>query len=285
LGEDRSVGGHLRYFYDPTGIAGIRHNGENYKFIRDAHGNISKILHVTHRYDAVRARSTIDERLVAEYDYDSFGNHTITAYDSNHNIIVPGENHVASFNPWRWKGHYFDIESSMYYINGRYYDSVIGHYVDADDVENLISNAFTLNALDRNGVTVDNILSALPNMAAIFFWYGVVSGPLRRERIPQLVVCKLASCRAVDSFTVFCFKNIYLLNNNKHIICNVAFCSPKLIKVFAPVHLSPQQRLQDITADLHSFGRRPPQKCFKRLHSKRREINLLIIKEYLPYEN
>ena len=45
----------------------------------------------------------------------------------------------------------------MYYVNGRYYDPQMGHFVDADTPENLWSSAYVLNALDRNAITCDNL--------------------------------------------------------------------------------------------------------------------------------
>ena len=167
LGEDRTVNGHLRYFYDVNGVIGVRHNNQNYKLVRDAYGNVAKMYHISHSSNLNGDR--VEENLVAEYDYDSYGNHTIRAYDDNGNLIAnPLPTHISRENPWRWKGHYYDHDTGFYYINGRYYDPTLGHYLDADDVESLLPSAFTLFALDRNAVTVDNILSALPNFASIF---------------------------------------------------------------------------------------------------------------------
>jgi len=47
-----------------------------------------------------------------------------------------------------------------YYINGRYYDPMLGRFLDADTPENLFSNANILGGLDGNGIFVDNMVNA-----------------------------------------------------------------------------------------------------------------------------
>ena len=49
---------------------------------------------------------------------------------------------IGNINPFRWKGHYFDTESGLYYANGSYYDPEVGLHVDAMPVSSLIENAF-----------------------------------------------------------------------------------------------------------------------------------------------
>ena len=44
----------------------------------------------------------------------------------------------------------------MYYANGSYYDPEVGLHVDASEISSIIDNAFSLFALDRNGMMCDN---------------------------------------------------------------------------------------------------------------------------------
>lgn len=48
-------------------------------------------------------------REVARYDYDAWGNCTIT---ETSNSIINGIN-IAQFNPIRWKSYYYDVESGF----------------------------------------------------------------------------------------------------------------------------------------------------------------------------
>ena len=48
--------------------------------------------------------------VVAEYDYDAWGNIT---YQSGS---------MAEINPFRYRGYYYDVETGFYYLQTRYYD-------------------------------------------------------------------------------------------------------------------------------------------------------------------
>ncbi|MCL2556828.1 MAG: hypothetical protein FWE03_07450 [Firmicutes bacterium] len=140
----------FRYVYDAEGICGIRHNSNNYRLVRDAMGNVSKVFRL--------------DRLLAEYVYDAWGNVQVIKHGN-----LSGEEHsVIDNNPFRWKGYYYDIVTQCYYINGRWYDPEIMQYLSADSPENLFFNAGVVNALDRNAVSVDNVVGLLPNLDNVF---------------------------------------------------------------------------------------------------------------------
>ena len=39
---------------------------------------------------------------------------------------------IGEINPFRYRGYYYDSETGLYYLNSRYYDPVIGRFVNAD---------------------------------------------------------------------------------------------------------------------------------------------------------
>lgn len=63
---------------------------------------------------------------VISYTYDAWGNCTTT----NHNIS--GTNSYATYNPFRYRGYYYDSELGFYYLNSRYYDPAVGRFINAD---------------------------------------------------------------------------------------------------------------------------------------------------------
>jgi len=69
--------------------------------------------------------------LLVSYTYDAWGNQTITY--SNGGASTP-----AQYNPFRYRGYYYDIDLGLYYLNARYYDSNTGRFINADT---LISGA------------------------------------------------------------------------------------------------------------------------------------------------
>lgn len=42
---------------------------------------------------------------------------------------------IASANPFRYRGYYYDTETGFYYLQTRYYDPEIGRFINADDYE------------------------------------------------------------------------------------------------------------------------------------------------------
>lgn len=78
------------------------------------------------------------------YCYDAWGNFT-TTYHNN------GENTGAIYNPFHYRGYYFDNILGFYYLNSRYYDSNTGRFINADtvlDPQSIIGNnifAYCLN--------------------------------------------------------------------------------------------------------------------------------------------
>lgn len=78
-----------------------------------------------------------------KYDYDGYGNPTIT-YDSNN---------IASINNILYKGYYYDKESGLYYLINRYYNPRIRRFMSLDSIEYLNydrSRCFNLYAYCNN---------------------------------------------------------------------------------------------------------------------------------------
>ncbi len=50
-------------------------------------------------------------KIVGEYVYDGYGNHN----------IVKDVDGIATLNPFRYRGYFFDSESQLFYCNSRYY--------------------------------------------------------------------------------------------------------------------------------------------------------------------
>ncbi len=63
---------------------------------------------------------------VISYTYDAWGNHTSIWHNSS------GNNIYAMYNPFRYRGYYYDAETDFYYLQSRYYDPVTGRFLNAD---------------------------------------------------------------------------------------------------------------------------------------------------------
>lgn len=92
-------------------VCGIVYNGTAYYFQKNLQGDIIAICD--------KAGET-----VARYTYDAWGVPT----------IVEGSQAIATINPFRYRGYYYDSEIGMYYLQSRYYDPCVGRFVNGDDV-------------------------------------------------------------------------------------------------------------------------------------------------------
>ena len=79
------------------------------------------------------------------YTYDAWGNATATSTTNN----------VLANNPFRYRGYYYDVDLGLYYLNARYYDSVIGRFVNTDDVSYLGADG-TLNSYNLYAYCLNN---------------------------------------------------------------------------------------------------------------------------------
>ena len=115
-------GNTLYFYYDKDGnpIA-FEYNDVFYYYITNLQGDIVAIL----RTDGI---------IVAEYEYDAWGNFT----------ILRNTNNIANTNPLRYRGYYYDTDTGLYYLQSRYYDSNIGRFINADSADMISKNALNL---------------------------------------------------------------------------------------------------------------------------------------------
>ena len=66
---------------------------------------------------------------LVSYTYDAWGNVTTTYHNS-------GASTAAQYNPFRYRGYYYDSELGFYYLNSRYYDPETGRFLNADKFVN-----------------------------------------------------------------------------------------------------------------------------------------------------
>ncbi|MBR3810796.1 MAG: RHS repeat-associated core domain-containing protein [Agathobacter sp.] len=107
-------------------VCGIQYNGEPFYFQKNLQGDIIAIVDK-------------DANTVARYSYDAWGVCTIEEDSSECNI--------AEVNPYRYRGYYFDVEIEMYYLQSRYYNPIVGRFMNEDEAIFLIldTNLLGLN--------------------------------------------------------------------------------------------------------------------------------------------
>ena len=83
-------------------------NGKDYFYIKNLQGDVVVIV------------NNICQ-VVVEYRYDAWGN-----------IIYATDHEIAKINPYTYRGYRYDVETSLYYLNSRYYNPEIGRFINAD---------------------------------------------------------------------------------------------------------------------------------------------------------
>ena len=103
----------LLFYYDSDGSAtSFSYNGTMYFYVKNLQGDVIRIIDLAGTE-------------VASYVYDAWGNIKDTK----------GEPTILEINPIRYRGYVYDTETSLYYLQSRYYDPFTGRFLNADDAE------------------------------------------------------------------------------------------------------------------------------------------------------
>jgi len=68
---------------------------------------------------------------VAKYEYSAYGR-IISITNASGVDVSNNASHIANVNPFRYRGYYYDTETGFYYLQSRYYDPVVGRFLNAD---------------------------------------------------------------------------------------------------------------------------------------------------------
>lgn len=106
----------ILYIYNGNSVEGIMHTSagvtRKYLFDKNPKGDVVAILDNA-------------GNVVVKYVYDAYGNCNIVSDLTS--------NGLASLNPIRYRGYYYDIETKLYYLNARYYNPAWRRFISLDD--------------------------------------------------------------------------------------------------------------------------------------------------------
>ena len=115
----------LYYIYDDSAnILGFKYNGLQYYYQKNYQNDVIGI------YDS-------NYNLVVTYKYDPWGKVI--------SIIDTTTNNIGTINPLRYRSYYYDEETKLYYLNGRYYNPEWCRFINADDyivISAIVDNLF-----------------------------------------------------------------------------------------------------------------------------------------------
>ena len=111
----------LLYMFDEAGTRySFLYNGSTYYYVFNGQGDV---IGITDGYG----------NMLARYTYDAWGK-PLTITDGAGNDVSGNASHIANINPFRYRGYYYDKESGLYYLQSRYYDPVVGRFINADGI-------------------------------------------------------------------------------------------------------------------------------------------------------
>ena len=109
----------LSFFYDQQGnrVAMADSSNKFYYYIYNVQG------------DVIALADASTGKLAVTYTYDAWGK--ILKINGQNPEDVASTN-IANINPFRYRGYYYDTETSLYYLQSRYYDPDTGRFISAD---------------------------------------------------------------------------------------------------------------------------------------------------------
>ncbi len=141
----------IDFIYGQDGIMGIKvldssNVANRYLFRKNLFGDVTEIY-------------SNSGELVGKYSYTAFGECAIEL----------DTNGIASLNPIRYRGYYFDGETNLYYLKSRYYDAEIGRFITIDDTSYLDPD--TINGLNLYAYCGNNpVMRVDPDGNAWWHW-------------------------------------------------------------------------------------------------------------------
>ena len=110
----------LHFWYDAQNRPAIvEFNGTKYGYLYNLQGDVIGLI------DSANTE-------VVKYTYDAWGKP----------LSVTGSlaNTIGYYNPFRYRGYVYDVETGLYYVSSRYYDPEIGRWINADIPETLTAD-------------------------------------------------------------------------------------------------------------------------------------------------
>ena len=106
--RETSGGVAIDFIYDVDGRPfAMKRNGAYYYYILNLQGDVVMLVNAS-------------GATVASYEYDPYGK------------VISATGSMASINPLRYRGYYYDQETGMYFLQSRYYDPAICRFINAD---------------------------------------------------------------------------------------------------------------------------------------------------------
>ena len=172
LRQEDSSGNCIDFIYGAGGVVGFRFNDKTYYYRKNLLGDVIGI------FDDNRQQIT-------KYTYKSWGEHEIKVLYNNtfidieeyktYNINSNDNIKVSELNPFRYRSYYYDIETKLYYLKSRYYDSETGRFINADDIVALDVTSQAINGINLYVYCLNNPINEIDESGYFIIWLFLVA--------------------------------------------------------------------------------------------------------------
>ena len=172
LRQEDSSGNCIDFIYGAGGVVGFRFNDKTYYYQKNLLGDVIGI------FDENRQQIT-------KYTYKSWGEHEIKVLYNNtfidieeyktYNINSNDNIKVSELNPFRYRSYYYDIETKLYYLKSRYYDSETGRFINADDIVALDVTSQAINGINLYVYCLNNPINEIDESGYFIIWLFLVA--------------------------------------------------------------------------------------------------------------
>ena len=116
----------MDFIYDNTGKPyAVKYDNQIFYYVLNLQGDVIAII--THWGETY-----------GTYTYDAWGN------------VIAQSGSIASLNPIRYRGYYYDAETGLYYLGSRYYDPAVKRFINADGAALATINPYSNGLTDKN---------------------------------------------------------------------------------------------------------------------------------------
>ena len=135
----------IDFIYGAEGVMGFKAGTAKYLYRKNLLGDVTEIYNES-------------GEIVGKYNYSAYGE-CETEVDTNG---------IATKNPIRYRGYYYDEGIGLYYLKSRYYDPEVGRFITIDDISYI--DPETINGLNLYAYCGNNpVMNVDPN--GTFFWF------------------------------------------------------------------------------------------------------------------
>lgn len=172
----KTVNGVTTYFNTKDGVILSQTDGTNTMYFQyDINGiplgfvyNDTQYFYMTNQMGDVISITDAQGNELVQYEYDEWG--AVASIATTHDNVT--ENTIANANPLRYRGYYYDSETSYYYLQSRYYNPHVCRFINSDfsTISRLCKNEINgfnlfsycgnnpLNKIDPSGYVIETII-------------------------------------------------------------------------------------------------------------------------------